>query len=381
MKNYYEILNITKNASQEEIRSGYKKMLRKYPPEKEQEKYKEIREAYDTLKDEKSRKNYDAYFHHEKDIKTLEDKYTEHMEAENYNEAEKVLKKILIISPEIAHIKDKLGEVYFLEENYDKSFQIYRELTKKYPNNIDYFIKLGRVFIEKNAFSMARIYFIKAYNFDNSNANAISGIVYSYLKENNVDEAIRFLEREIRKDNKLDFEDFFALSKLLECHIIKNDIFNLKKTLDTIKRITPEDDESKGFISWKLGKFAAELYDRGFYEETKEITPICLRLTPDIDIIQELHRRANLFIEADKLIKDKDIENVVKFPVINYIFGEKLDVNFREKALLNIKIYIEDYIGRILLREEIHKIGWKYSLLYNEPLINEFYREILKLIN
>ena len=229
MKNYYEILNITKNASQEEIRSGYKKMLRKYPPEKEQEKYKEIREAYDTLKDEKSRKNYDAYFHHEKDIKTLEDKYTEHMEAENYNEAEKVLKKILIISPEIAHIKDKLGEVYFLEENYDKSFQIYRELTKKYPNNIDYFIKLGRVFIEKNAFSMARIYFIKAYNFDNSNANAISGIVYSYLKENNVDEAIRFLEREIRKDNKLDFEDFFALSKLLECHIIKNDIFNLKK--------------------------------------------------------------------------------------------------------------------------------------------------------
>jgi len=29
MKNYYEILNITKNASQEEIRSGYKKMLRK----------------------------------------------------------------------------------------------------------------------------------------------------------------------------------------------------------------------------------------------------------------------------------------------------------------------------------------------------------------
>ena len=331
MKNYYEILNINKDANQEEIKSGYKKMLRKYPPEKEQEKYKEIREAYDTLKDEKSRKNYDAYFHHEKDIKTLEDNYTEYMEAKNYNEAEKVLKKILIISPEIAHIKDKLGEVYVLKKEYDNSIKIYEKLIKEYPDNVD--------------------------------------------------EAIRFLEREIRKDNKLDFEDFFALSKLLECHIIKNDIFNLKKTLDTIKRITPEDDESKGFISWKLGKFAAELYDRGFYEETKEITAICLKLTPDIDIIQELHRRANLFIEADKLIKDKDIENVVKFPVINYIFGEKLDVNFREKALLNIKIYIEDYIGRILLREEIHKIGWKYSLLYNEPLINEFYREILKLIN
>ena len=106
-------------------------MLRKYPPEKEQEKYKEIREAYDTLKDEKSRKNYDAYFHHEKDIKTLEDKYTEHMEAKNYNEAEKVLKKILIISPEIAHIKDKLGEVFFLEKLYKKSIEIYEKLIKE----------------------------------------------------------------------------------------------------------------------------------------------------------------------------------------------------------------------------------------------------------
>ena len=381
MKNYYEILNISKNASQEEIRNGYKKMLRKYPPEKEQEKYKEIREAYDTLKDEKSRKNYDAYFYHEKDIKSLEDKYTEYMEAKNYNEAEKVLKKIRIISPEIAHIKDKLGEVYFFKENYDKSFQIYRELKQKYPNNIDYFIKLGRIFIEKKAFSMARIYFIKAYNFDNSNPNAVSGIVYSYLRENNVDEAIRFLDREIRKDNKLDFEDFFALSKLLECYIMKNDTPNLKNTLEKIKKIAPEDEESKGFISWKLAKFAAELYDREFYEETKEISAICLKLTPNIDIIQELHRRANLFLEADKLIKDEDIENVVKFPVINYIFGEKLDVNVREKALLNIKIYIEDYVGRIVLREEIRKISWKYHLLFNEPLINEFYQKILKLIN
>ena len=381
MKNYYEILNISKNASQEEIRSGYKKMLRKYPPEKEQEKYKEIREAYDTLKDEKSRKNYDAYFHHEKDIKSLEDKYTEYMEAKNYNEAEKVLKKILIISPEIAHIKDKLGEVYVLKKEYDKSIKIYEKLIKEYPDNVDYLIKLAGNYSQLENYEKARIYYRKAYDLDDSNPDAISGVMNSYIGENKISEAISFLNGDIEKDNKLDFEDFFALSKLLECYIIKNDMPNLKNTLEKIKKIAPEDEESKGFISWKLAKFAAELYDREFYEETKEISAICLKLTPNIDIIQELHRRANLFLEADKLIKDEDIENVVKFPVINYIFGEKLDVNVREKALLNIKIYIEDYIGRILLREEIHKIGWKYSLLYNEPLINEFYREILKLIN
>ena len=166
MKNYYEILNVNKDANQEEIKSGYKKMLRKYPPEKEQEKYKEIREAYDTLKDEKSRKNYDAYFHHEKDIKTLEDKYTEYMEAKNYNEAEKVLKKILIISPEIAHIKDKLGEVYVLKKEYEKSIEIYKKLIKEYPHNVDYLIKLGGNYQKIEKYEISRMYFLTAYALD-----------------------------------------------------------------------------------------------------------------------------------------------------------------------------------------------------------------------
>ena len=186
MKNYYEILNISKNASQEEIRNGYKKMLRKYPPEKEQEKYKEIREAYDTLKDEKSRKNYDAYFYHEKDIKSLEDKYTEYMEAKNYNEAEKVLKKILIISPEIAHINDKLGEVCFLKKEYDKSIKIYEKLIKEYPDNVDYLIKLGKNYSEKKELLKARECYLKAYNLDSSNPIVINEIVYLFIDDKKI---------------------------------------------------------------------------------------------------------------------------------------------------------------------------------------------------
>ncbi|WP_338940393.1 J domain-containing protein [Fusobacterium pseudoperiodonticum] len=378
MKNYYEILNVNKDANQEEIRSGYKKMLRKYPPEKEQEKYKEIREAYDTLKDEKSRKNYDAYFHHEKDIKTLEDKYTEYMEATNYNEAEKVLKKILIISPEIAHIKDKLGEVYVLKKEYDNSIKIYEKLIKEYPDNVDYLIKLGKNYSEKEESLKAIKYYMEAYNLDNSNPIVINEITYSYVGNNQIDKAIKFLNEDIEKDNKLDFEDFFALSKLLECYIIKNDMPNLKNTLEKIKKIAPEDEESKEFISWKLGKFAAELYDMSIYEYSKEILKICLKLTPDINLIQELYKQVNLCVEVNKLMDDGNIYGSSKIPIYNYFFGEKLDEETKKQMFQKLEGELKTSIGKEYFKGGVQKIKERYPMLYNEPAISEIYTKLLR---
>ena len=378
MKNYYEILNVNKDANQEEIKSGYKKMLRKYPPEKEQEKYKEIREAYDTLKDEKSRKNYDAYFHHEKDIKTLEDKYTEYMEAKNYNEAEKVLKKILIISPEIAHIKDKLGEVYVLKKEYEKSIEIYKELIKEYPENVDYLIKLAGNYSQLKFYDKSGVYYLTAYVLDDSNSEAISGVVHSYIKENKISEAIDFLNENIEKDDKLDFEDFFALSKLLECYIIKNDMSNLKRILEDIKKIALEDEESKSFISWKLGKLAAELYDMGIYEETKEILEICLKLTPDVDIILELYKNVDLFVEANKLMNDDNIYGPSKVPIYNYFFGGKLDEETKNEIFQKLEERLKTSIGKEYFKGGVQKIKERYPMLYNEPVINEIYTKLVR---
>lgn len=64
-KDYYEILGVNKNASEEEIKKAYKKLARKYHPdinkEKDAEKkFKEINEAYEVLGDKDKRKKYDA---------------------------------------------------------------------------------------------------------------------------------------------------------------------------------------------------------------------------------------------------------------------------------------------------------------------------------
>ncbi len=66
---YYELLGVPKNASEQEIKSAYRKLALKYHPDRNpgdkaaEQKFKDISEAYDVLKDDQKRAAYDRFGH------------------------------------------------------------------------------------------------------------------------------------------------------------------------------------------------------------------------------------------------------------------------------------------------------------------------------
>ncbi|NPA46371.1 MAG: J domain-containing protein [Chlorobi bacterium] len=64
-KDYYKILGVSKDATQDQIKKAYRKLARKYHPDRNkgdkaaEEKFKEINEAYEVLGNEENRRKYD----------------------------------------------------------------------------------------------------------------------------------------------------------------------------------------------------------------------------------------------------------------------------------------------------------------------------------
>ncbi len=68
-KDLYQVLGLTKEASEDDIQRAYRKLVRKYHPDanpadlRAEERFREVQQAYEVLSDENKRREYDKRLH------------------------------------------------------------------------------------------------------------------------------------------------------------------------------------------------------------------------------------------------------------------------------------------------------------------------------
>lgn len=187
---YYEILGVSKSASQEEIKSAYKKQVKKYHPDIypgdntfAEKKIKQINEAYEVLSDINKKSDYDLSITPVTDTQNYN--YTPPKYSSNYTTSSHT------------NYTNKYSSEY---NNVDKREIIYDELAKKLGANI---LVVLVIFILYLVIFIATLLQFKSYknkhSFDNSTTN-------TFITNNNYD------------NKKLDINDYIKDDELLEIY-------------------------------------------------------------------------------------------------------------------------------------------------------------------
>lgn len=248
MDNYYEILGIGINASEKEIKSAYRAKLNEYKDNEEQRQY--ITDAFEILNNKEKKREHDTYLIHGEEINNLSDNAENAMENENYKKAIQYFKKILDIQDSLKDIKRRLALAYSKDGQYNMALSQIKELISMDEDYI-YFIDMGYIYgflgdLKKQEASFTQAHYL-GNNYDTMN------ILADFYKDNgNYEKAISFIDSCIKNDPENPFKDFSYLIKKILVYMQWRNIDGVKKTIEHIKKITPQSKNED--VSYKFNE-------------------------------------------------------------------------------------------------------------------------------
>ncbi|MBW4509113.1 MAG: DnaJ domain-containing protein [Scytonematopsis contorta HA4267-MV1] len=398
----YQVLEVLPQSSPEEIKRAYYQLVRKYPPEKDPEKFNEIRGAYETLSDPRSRENYDSIQDYGEQISELFGQAKEKMDAKDWPNAIPLLKHLLVLSPGASTACNYLGICYIYTQEWDEAFKVYQALTKEYSDIALYWNNFGQLYKQQadsldkdnptkpQLYAQAREYFQKAIEHEQFNHIHYLDIAYTYLDEYNYPQALVWTEKAVTADGEESFDDLETLLFICRIHFYTNELQNFEATLKRIVFLVPEDEEAKKHTAYRFAQLCFEYGKYGVeagYSSVLKYALVYVKtasyLIPTDADVQNLLERTEytsaLFEEHDVLKKDililYHLQRLAAFCLCDYFNLYK-----SEEERKNV---FDEIFSQILASPcnsivySVNRIKSKYSLIYQ--LKEGLFKEIEKL--
>ena len=245
MKDYYEILDITVNASQAEIKKAYFKLVRKYPPDRYEEEFMTIREAYEILSDEKTREQYDSLHKMDPFIKSNYEYAKEFIEEDELDKAIKVLEELTKHVPEVNVVKILLGETFRRNNNNGKAVKIFKELVDDEPSNASFGGHLAYAYLERGWQKKAIQAFLNALELDMDNVSFYLGLNEAYLQDNDVHSSKNILKKAIERFKDSNEENTAIYYQLIASDIMLMELVDMEEHLDALITLALKNEDIK----------------------------------------------------------------------------------------------------------------------------------------
>lgn len=351
MKEYYDILGLQVGAAPLEIKKAYFSLVRKYPPERFEQEFMEIREAYETLSNEKTKKEYDLIATMPGMVRVEFDAARTFVEQDNLTPAIKILEKLTEAYPDILIIQNMLGEVYKNNGNNGKAIKIFEKLIEQEPRNAGFAGHLAHSYLERGW----RIKAVKAYEeaieIDEDNISLWFGLSEAHYNPYTMRESMEVLKRAIKRAEGKDLDISSVYFKLISMNLRLGRTIEMKKYLKALTLLAVQKEELADNVGWNLIHIAKAILQQGLMEEASWMIDMATKLIPGDSSIaklkQELEGFQNLKEQYYKLDNDSKVEeNVVTLIASEIIPAEVRGMDAREAEAFK-------FVGEQLILEDV----------------------------
>lgn len=342
---YYELLGVSEDASLESIKQAYVLKIRQYPHEQFPERFQEIRKAYEVLMNPKSRNEYDIMFVYGEEIRFLEQLAQEAYDDENYSDAIRYYKKILMIEPTLHQVRNRYALALLYSGEIEKTKKQFKKLILIEPENPQYFYNLAYTLEIDGDFEEAGRYYRKAISLDPLDLNIYLSLCDMYILDQSYDLARDILnESEVFSQNNA-MGSFMFLFKLLQIDAILSDLVTFDRTLRRITDLLETNPKEIDFVSNEIGRLTLQFSEKHRDEMALQLIQKGIEMDPFNEhlayIRDSIQEKSEVFIEYKILNKDEKVIQPIKYVLSLYLFGDELDEQefneHREQMLANVQ--------------------------------------------
>ncbi|MDX1933718.1 MAG: tetratricopeptide repeat protein [Capsulimonadales bacterium] len=349
----YDALGVAENATIDEIKQAYYRLIRQYRPNDNPERFQKFNEASRTLTDARRRGEYDQHRRVGRRIQTLLDQAAFSLDSDA-QKAIQLLKTAIALAPDMQRPRYLLAHVLMKVEEYEQAEKQYRWLLKANPRDETLYYRIARCQFYQEQYGMARKTVGRAFALNPRYYDAWVLLARIEEKVGDIERAVSLLERAISNDNVESFADLEAMIRLLSLVHRQKDSTLQDATFVRLKAILPEGDvEKAGRAVRSCIRRAIELQQEGNVHAARSLLRYAGRINEaDPQALREaahLQREIERNEEVPELLKDSQVPVPLREILLTHhthVMTEDQKTGWREAVVDNLlKMFSADLNG------------------------------------